>query len=490
MEITINLDAFNNFLALPPAEMLLQMILTIGWIPISVTFLWGFWQIWIQYIQDQWGAKQKYIFLAIDIPRNNEQSPRAVENLFSYLAGAHASINLIEKYWEGKFQLSFSLEIVSIGGYTQFLIRTPDQFRDLVESAVYSQYPDAEITEVEDYTTEIPSVYPNDDYDIWGAEFIQAENPAYPIRTYEDFEHIFGPPEKNFRDPMASLMDLCSSLMEGEQLWYQIILRPIGFDWITIGEKEISKVIGEKVKSSENIFEKLFNGFLDLIGEATGIFILPQPAAVEEKQSFNMMGLKPVQKKQIEAIQDKISKLGFEVKIRMIYVAKKEVMNKQKVANGFTGFIKQFAYNDLNNIKPDMKHTATKTEYLFKESRLKQKKLSLMTKYKKRSTLGWAMKGKVYNVQELATIWHFPIESVVRAPLIQKAPGRKAEPPISLPMAEEVIRSDEEIESIFKRVEDIRRAPVDLGRPPEVDSIFESETASDTAGPPENLPFV
>jgi len=488
MEITINLDAFNNFLALPPDQMLWQMIWTIGWIPIAITFLWGFWQIWIEYIRDKWGDTQKFIFLAIDIPRNNEQSPRAVENLFSYLAGAHGTLNLIDKYWDGKFQLSFSLEIVSIGGYTQFVIRTPEQFRDLVESAIYSQYPDAEITEVEDYTTEIPSVYPNDEYDVWGAEFIQANNPAYPIRTYEDFEHIFGPPEKNFRDPMASLMDLCSSLHEGEQLWYQIIVRPIGFDWITIGEKEISKIIGEKVKSKENIFEKMLNGFFGLLGDATGIFIMPQAAAVEEKQSFNMLGLKPVQKKQIEAIQDKVSKLGFQVKIRMVYVAKKEVMNKQKVVNGFVGFIKQYAYNDLNNIKPDMDHTATSTSYLFKEYRLNQRKRAIVRKYKARSTLGWAI--KEFNTEELASIWHFPIESVVRAPLIQKAPGRKAEPPMSLPMAQEVVRPDEESDSIFKRVEDIRSQPTDLGPPPEADSIFETEAGEDFARPPENLPFV
>lgn len=488
MEITINLDAFNNFLALPPDQMLWQMIWTVGWIPISITFLWGFWQIWIEYIQDKWYATHKFILLAIDIPRNNEQSPRAVENLFSYLAGAHSSLNLIDKYWEGKFQLSFSLEIVSIGGYTQYLIRTPDQFRDLVESAIYSQYPDAEITEVEDYTKDIPTMYPNEEYDVWGAEFIQAHNPAYPIRTYEDFEHIFGPPEKNFRDPMASLMDLCSSLNEGEQLWYQIIVRPTGFDWITIGEKEISKIIGEKVKSKENFFEKMLNGFFGILGDATGVFIMPQETATEEKQSFNMMGLKPVQKKQIEAIQDKVSKLGFEVKIRMVYVAKKEVMNKQKVVNGFVGYIKQFAYNDLNNIKPDMKNTATSTAYLFKESRLNARKRNIVRKYKSRSTLGWAI--KEYNTEELASLWHFPIESVVRAPLIQKAPGRKAEPPISLPMAQEIIPADEAEDSIFKRVEDIRSQPAELGRPAEIDSIFENEEDTSSARPPENLPFV
>ena len=488
MELTINLDVINRFLSLPADQQLLSMIFTFGWIPIAFTFLWGFWEIYLKYIQDTWYDKQKFVFLAIDIPRSNEQSPRAVENLFSYLAGAHSNLNLIEKYWEGKFQLCFSFEIVSIGGYTQFLIRSPEPFRDLVESAIYSQYPDAEITEVEDYTTEIPTVYPNDEYDVWGAEFIQAKSPAYPIKTYEDFEHVFGPPETHFRDPMASLMDLCSSLKEGEQLWYQILVRPIGFDWITIGEKEIAKVIGEKVKSKENFFEKALNGAFGLVGDATGMYILPQAAAEEEKQSFNMMGLKPVQKKQIEAIQDKISKLGFEVKIRMVYVAKKEVMNKQKVVNGFVGYIKQFAYNDLNNIKPDMKVTATSTAYLFKEYRLNQRKRNIVRKYKGRSALGWAM--KEYNIEELASLWHFPIESVVRAPLIQKAPGRKAEPPISLPMAHEAIRPDEEADSIFKRVEDIRREPAELKPPTDVDSIFENESDNEAAEAPENLPFV
>ena len=49
--------------------------------------------------------------------------------------------NFFEKWFEGKFQKSFSYEVVSLEGYTQFLIRTPKEFRDLIESSVYSQYP-------------------------------------------------------------------------------------------------------------------------------------------------------------------------------------------------------------------------------------------------------------------------------------------------------------------------------------------------------------
>jgi hypothetical protein len=53
------------------------------------------------------------------------------------------------------------------------------------------------------------------------------------------------------------------------------------------------------------------------------------------------------------------------------------------------------------------------------------------------------------NIEELATLWHFPIEYVVKAPLIQKTPGRKAEPPTSLPIGDDISSSSELIDEIF-----------------------------------------
>ena len=41
------------------------------------------------------------------------------------------------------------------------------------------------------------------------------------------------------------------------------------------------------------------------------------------------------------------------------------------------------------------------------------------------------------DIEELATLWHFPLEANVKAPFIQKAPGRKADAPASLPIFEE-----------------------------------------------------
>lgn len=434
MNITINLIPFIDFFNQPPH----LIIIKVGWFPILLVFLWGFKEMWMFYIQKKWSGMQKYMFLAIDIPRGNEQSPKAVENFFSYLAGAHTTFNLIEKYWEGRVQLSFSLEIASIDGYTQFLIRTPIQFRDLVESAIYSQYPDAEITEVDDYTKNTPSQFPDENYDVWGTEFIQRENSAYPIKTYEEFEHQLGDPESTYRDTMATLMDLTSSLKKGEQLWYQMIVVPIGFDWPEIADAEVAKILNEKnakKKTSDKIIDKILYG-LERFSES----IIELWKDIEEKEEkkdepFKMMNLKPREKKKVESIHKKTGKLGFEFKIRFVYMAKKEVMNKAKVVNGFVGFMKQFADMDLNNLKPDMDVTATSTHYFYKEKRLNIRKNKIVKYYKSRNRTAGRTRG-ILNIEELATLWHFPVESAVKAPLIQKASRKKAEPPMSLPITE------------------------------------------------------
>lgn len=502
MDIVIDLSFIKELGALPPYLVMWRLFAAGGWMPVAITFLWLAKELWLFYIRQKWGAAQKSVLLAIDIPRGNEQSPKAVENMFSYLAGAHGSINLIEKYWEGKFQLFFSLETVSIDGYTQFLIRAPEQFRDLVESAVYAQYPDAEITEVNDYTAGIPTKYPDDEYDIWGTEFIQAKNSAYPIKTYKEFENLLGAPEVRYKDTMAALMDLCSSLRKGEQLWYQIILIPTGFDWPSIGDKEIRKILKEKDTSKDigdAIIDSIMN-FIDFIGE----MILPlwgEEAKKEKKEEIlKMMNLKPKEKKQVEYIQDKVSKLGFGFKIRVVYVAKKDLMNKPKVGSGFVGFMKQFAMLDLNNLKPDTEKTMTKAAYFFVESRLNAKKNNIIRNYIARDD--WkGRKPGILNIEELATIWHFPVEAVVKAPMIQKAPGRKAVPPMSLPMGEQMA-NEKIIEPIFEKPGGGENGAgwfggTEIKKIGEVDNIFKEamdikdigEGVKIKAVPPSNLPF-
>jgi hypothetical protein len=94
-----------------------------------------------------------------------------------------------------------------------------------------------------------------------------------------------------------------------------------------------------------------------------------------------------------------------------------------------------------------MDKTATSVDYFFEDYRVNIRKNKIMRAYKGRSTTRGRRMG-IMNIEELATLWHFPAESVVKAPLIQKAPGRKAGPPIQLPIGEEIV-SEESPEPIF-----------------------------------------
>lgn len=431
MDITINLSGLQAFWNASPDQMAWMFFVNIGWMILAVMYLIGVREVYLSYIQGKFAASLKNTILAIDIPKGNMQSPKAVENLFAYLGGAHGSISFWEKWFEGKFQESFSFEIVSIEGYTQFLIRTPLAFRNLLESAIYSQYPDAEIAEIDDYTEGMPTKFPDEEWDIWGAEFVLSSPSSYPIKVYSEFEHRFGESETQFKDPMASLMDLYSSLRTGEQLWLQFIVIPTGFDWIKKSDKEVDKILGKEKKEEGGVLK-----FVTWLGDLSEyLFAIWGDIKPKESKAVSMMELTPKKKKQIEAIQNKASKLGFEFKTRVVYMAKKEVMNKAKVVNGFVGWIKQFTALDLNSFKPDMNLTGTKTAYFTKDTRLITKKNAMMQNYIERSSAG--KNPGLLNIEELATLWHFPLEANVKAPLIQKAPGRKADAPASLPIFEE-----------------------------------------------------
>lgn len=437
MDIVINTTGIDKFLSLPPEMMFWSFLGNFGWVAIGAAFVIGVLQVYLKYMRMQWSKSHKDILLAIDIPKGNEQSPKAVENMFTYLAGAHGSVNFFEKWFQGIYQKSFSYEIVSSEGYTQFLIRTPLEFRNLIESSVYSQYPDAEISEVDDYTESFPHSWPDEEYDIWGTEFIQHTSKVYPIKLYKEFEHQMGPSETQFKDPMASLMDLCGSLRQGEHLWYQIVITPVGFEWIKESEEEINKILGKKKKPKNDLFLKL----LEMLGELSEVFYSiwgdVEKKPEKEVKSKSMMELTPDEKRKVEGIQEKAGKLAFEAKIRTVYIAKKEVMNKNKVANGVIGYMKQFIALDLNNLKPDVKKTMTRAVYFLKESTLLEKKRRIFSAYIERSDWRGRLPG-LFNIEELATIWHFPVEANVKSPMIQKAPGRKADAPSSLPLATEL----------------------------------------------------
>ena len=250
--ITIDFSGVAAFAQRNPLLIIWEVFRSGGWVLFAYAFLKYAPKFWLWRRQLAWEHHQEFILLAIDVPRGNEQGPKAVENVFSHLAGAHGSQNFYQKWWEGKCQLVISLELVSFGGYVKFIIRTPAKWRDLIETSIYSQYPDAQISEVEDYINSVPRYYPNPTHEMWGSDFILQKNEAYPIRTYIEFEDKLS---GELKDPMAAILEPLSHLTEGEQLWFQIVLIPIGQkEWPKHGQHVIDKLIVKEHKPPPSLF--------------------------------------------------------------------------------------------------------------------------------------------------------------------------------------------------------------------------------------------
>ena len=410
-----------------------------GWIIFLILFFLALSQIWLVHVQTKAAKKKKYVVLAIDIPKLKEkdkmQAVRSVENIFAHLAGAHSSINWREEWFQGAFQDPIAFEIVSINGQIQFLIRCLDKVRDLVESSIFAQYPEVEITEVEDYSLHVPGSFPNKDWDMWGTEMVPVTNDCYPLKTYPDFEDKMS---SEFKDPIAVLLEAFSRLGPGEQAWFQIIALPIAQnDFVKKSSVLVKKLKGEKIESKPSTIEKIllapFNFLAFLFGN-TGSS--SSSSSSSSSGTDKMLLLTPGERKIIEAVENKASKIAYLSKIRFVYVAKKKVFKKPKIVSSMIGFIKQMNTNNMLALKPDLKHIGMSNSIIFfKDKRNNSRKSNLMSYYRGRSA-GWAMPPFFLNTEELATLWHFPHTFQVKTSTLKKKSMKTLAPPIDLPFAE------------------------------------------------------
>jgi len=193
-------------------------------------------------------------------------------------------------------------------------------------------------------------------------------------------------------------------------------------------------LIGEKdpAKGGDNIFAKLLEMIGNLAGEIVQS-IMGGEAEIAKKEDVgpknSLQFLTPGQREVVEAIEKKIAKIGFKTKIRAVYLARKEVFSPQLVVNAIIGAINQYSIPSSNSIAPNF---TTGASYFFKKSKIADRKKLLMNAYKKRK-ISAGSNPFILNIEELATIWHFPM-SHVKTPLLQKAGAKTSEPPAGLPV--------------------------------------------------------
>jgi hypothetical protein len=145
----------QDFLSAHNFNLIQMLLVTIGYLmPLPLAYF--AFNLWHHYRQENFIMNIKWVLLEIQVPRDVIKSPAAMELIFSNALYHKSLKGFWEEYMIGAPWLWFSLEIVSIDGKVHFFIRTPTRIRDLVETQIYAQYPQAKVVEVEDYVYNIP----------------------------------------------------------------------------------------------------------------------------------------------------------------------------------------------------------------------------------------------------------------------------------------------------------------------------------------------
>jgi len=439
---------------------IVRFLISLWWIYIPLFLGALAWSLWIRYIRNKEVQSMEWILLEIKPPRDIIKTARGMEQFFAGLHGIAGGPNWWDRNMKGSLQRWFSLEMISQGGEIHFLIRTLSMYRDLVEAHIYAQYPETEIALVDDYVYSVPEDIFNEGYDLYGTELMLSKDDAYPIRTYLDFDKNVILDEHRI-DPVASLLEAMSKIQEGEHIWIQTLIRPIGDKWKEEGDELKDKLVGRAKEKKQGEIVKEVIAWKDASRDVAREVVTGEVSegsssssdSKEEKKYLDFMT--KIERDIITAVEENISKLGYETIIRYIYFARKEIFQSTKPT--IIGSYKQFNTQHLNGFKEN-NDTKPGIDYWweFKTIRNAYRKKRILADYRKRDfvqhskyisylkpllferlpIVNWYFfksKPFVLNIEELASIYHFPAMAV-KAPLTPKVEAKKSEPPIGLPV--------------------------------------------------------
>jgi len=400
---------------------ILSVLIPLAWIAVPIFLAIMFWNLRLLSVRVRFFNNIEWVLLEVRVGEQSVRTPKAMEHVFASLFGIYSfGISSMSKYLKGTIDLWFSFEILGKEDGIRFYVRTPSKYRNLVESALYSQYPDIEIEEAEDYVYEFGRVIPNETYDLWGTGYKLTKDSVYPLRTYKEFEPT-REKEEYIVDPLAMLFEALSKLKNDETVFFQMMISPTGaatgFDIKKKAEKEIATIIEEKGMKHKN-------------------------KEGDEEKASSMTALTPGMRDVVKAIEDKASQLLFETTMRFVYIDRKDSFNRLNISS-VMGSFQQFNSQSLNSIRSDGSSTSfggIKAMLFpwYKNAKLSSKKRRLFEYYATRrfgmSNHFREEKLPVLSVEELATLFHFP-RSFMKAPKLRGVYSRKGGPPSDLPVA-------------------------------------------------------
>ncbi len=383
-------------------RIILGLVLILG--PFGVAYL--IWKIQQTSKVIEQVINKDYTLLRILVPKQNEKTPMAAQEMFASIHGIFRADQTIQDH--------LSFEIASRDQYIQFFAHVPKELKDYVEGQIYAQYPTVEISEVQDYT--------NIDINQWSvaaAELVLSKPDFYPIKTFNNFQV----------DPLAGITSVLSKIDEGEQIWVQVLVRPVDDTWQDKTLDYVKMVeSGDKPKDDNVTIDKILKGTFGMVRDFAQTAVTGAAPEAKKEEKAERPSLPSTVSEGLRAAEAKTTKLGFETVIRVCAIGR-DVTSATSKINGLLGAFKQYNIPNMNG---------------FSLSQISTDKERIMPVFQSRA---FPTTGAIFNVEELASIYHLP-SVAVETPSIVWAGAKKGEPPANLPV--EGITADSEV-TLFGR---------------------------------------
>jgi len=314
-------------------------------------FCWGLFYIfvlWLRY-RNRESVSLNSVLLQVTVPKENEIKIDAAEQLFASLYALYGTTKF--EYFRPQPHVSF--EMVGLPGDIRFYVNVPAKYRDFIEKAINGAYPEADILPVND-----PAAKQRDGKVI-GTEyniFTDDGKVAFMWLNLKSSNYL---PTKTFKDlpidPLSQITTILGKMQEGEGAAIQILIQPASNHWKKIGRS----YIGNLKKNEAN----------------------------PEKASYK------ADAKELEAIENKLSKPGFNTTIRVVVCAKTQEQANAHLSN-IKGTFNQFNY--LNSFKKRWQffRGLFMTDFIYRYFPM-------------------IRESSILTSEELATIFHFPNKSII-----------------------------------------------------------------------------
>lgn len=364
-----------------------------GWILIVAILGYSIWQ---NKRKARWVSSHDTTLLQIEVPKANDKKELSAEQMFASLHGIlRPRAELIK---EGQLQEHVSFEIASVGNQIRFYVWTPKHLKDFVEGQIYAQYPSVHITEnPEDYAASQAG-----ERVVAGTELALTKPEVLPIKTFQTFDV----------DPLAGITAVLGKMDQpGEEMWVQVMARPIDDSWQDKGSKYI-----EAIKSGAKPGFGLTKALLDLpihvLSNLLSGIAAPPGGGEKKPDKKEEPKLSAAQQAAIKAVEEKTAKLGFAVKVRVAYLGPDKELAKQRI-QAIVGAFKQYNTTNLNGFAPSKLYDSQ--DYL--------------NEYRARLFVDY---GEILNIEELASVYHLP-HTNVETPNMVWNNLKTGEPPSNLP---------------------------------------------------------